>query len=159
MPLPDVFTAQTGRFAITAAVEARLRAVPGLTVYVGEVPGDVTVQPNSGGRVEPYAVIFPSAGRPNVTANLEASLEGGGDFLWTGQITFTAGYVADLMDTLDQAIPLLHLWSPDVPGLSCGLMRPPIGFDSGPARRNDTALPPRHSTPTLWQLHVTSTPA
>lgn len=153
MARPTVFTAQTARLAVAEAIETRLSTLTGLSVYVGEVPGQPPVQDNSGGRVAPYAVIFPSPGRPDVNPGLEATFETGGDFLWTGQITFTAGYAADLLDTLDQAIPLLQ-FSPEVPGLDCGFLRPPPGFNAGPIRRNDTALPPRCSTATLWQLHI-----
>lgn len=151
-PLPGGFTAQNARSAITAAIEARLDELDWLSVYVGEVPGQVPLLPRGGGRIAPYAVIHPSPGRADLGGNAEADA-GSHGALWSGQINLTAGYTNDLLDALDQVIPYLHLWSPQVPGLSCGLLRPPEGADPGPVRRNDTAKPPRVWTPTPWQLH------
>lgn len=149
-------TAQTARQPILDALVARLETLndptPGrLTVYRGELPGMPPL--DNTGRVAPYATVFGGAGRLDPNPSLEPTPA---DHLWSGQITFTAGHEDVLLGLLDDVVPLLHLWSPTIDGLDCGHMRPPPGYDPGPARRDDKARPPRFYTPTLWQLHVTT---
>lgn len=150
-------TAQTARQPLLAALAARLELVNTLTsntltVYPGgEVPDAPPLAAH--GRVAPYAVVFGGAGRPDLNPGLEPIPA---DHLWSAQVTFVAGFEDELLGLLDDALPLLQLWSPVVDGLDCGHLRPPAGYDPGNARRNDKARPPRWSVPTLWQLHVTT---
>lgn len=151
-------TAQTARLAINTAVIDRLRSlagVPAVTVYDGEVPDSPPVTttggvPDAAGRVAPYCVCFPTPGSPDPNPVLSAAPT---DFLWTGQITFAAGYAADLLHTLDRCVPLLHLWTPDIDGLVCGRMRTRPGTPTV-VRRDDDKRPPRFYVPTQWELHV-----
>lgn len=153
MAQPTTFTAETARFALTQAIKARLETLTGLSVFIGEIPSDADLAKlaKGGGRIAPYAVIHPSAGRPDVTPGFEANRVT--DALWSGQIDFTTGYDLDLLDLLDQAVPLLHLWRATVPGVDCGPIRPPVGYEPGPFRRNTAARPTRVWTPLLWQIH------
>lgn len=158
--MSPVANAQSSRATITEAVKARLEAVPGLSVYVGEVPNLPPLVPgrtSTAGRVAPYAAIFPSPGALDPNPNLAGTP---GDFVWGAQITFAAGVPETLEATLDAAVPLLNLWTPEIEGLDVGKLRPPAGFyggqDAGAMRRDDKFTPPRYWAPTLWRLHVTT---
>lgn len=150
-------TAQTARQPLLAALATRLEQVNtqtpnSLTVYGGgEVPDAPPLAEHC--RVAPYAVVYGGAGRPDVNPSLEPTPA---DHLWSAQVTFVAGFEHELLALLDDALPLLQLWSPTVEGLDCGHLRPPAGYDAGNARRDDRARPPRFYIPTLWQLHVTT---
>lgn len=151
-----VITAQTARLALSDALDARLDTLPGLTVYPGEVPDKPPLiqagrHPDPAHRVAPYAVTYPGPGAPDINPSLAALPA---DFLWDARVTFAAGYKADLMHTLDRAIPLLQLWSPTITGLVCGHMRPPEGTRLGPILRDDDVTPPRFYAVTAWELHV-----
>lgn len=155
-------TAQTARLAINTAVIDRLRSLPdspAVTVYDGEVDDKppVTVVdgvPDRAGRVAPYCVCFPGPGIPDPNPSLEGAPA---DFLWTGQITFAAGYVADLLHTLDRCVPLLHLWIPEIAGIAHSPLRMPSRLNSARVRRDDDKRPVRFYVPTQWELHVVTT--
>lgn len=172
-PAGAVVSAQTARLPVMNAIAERLVLVPGLTVYRGEVvnaDGTTTPpvlvtddQPDPSGRVAPYAVVWGPGGRPDLNSNLESSSGGPGrtgDNLLNGQITFAAGYATDVIALLDDAIPLLQLWTPTIAGIECGHLRQQPGFVPPTPRPDRDARPPRFMTPWLWELHVTSaTPA
>lgn len=150
-------TAQTAALPISDALVARLESLSWLKVYKGEVPDKVPLIQVNGHddpahRVAPYAVVYPGAGRPDPNPNLAATA---GDHLYSGQVTFVAGWQDDLLRTIDRARPLLHLWTPVITGINCGRMRQPLGVDIGNPRRADDVKPPRFWLPFLWQLHVT----
>lgn len=151
-------TAQTARLALSDALDARLKTLPGLTIYPGEVPDKPPLIKVAGvadpaHRVAPYAVTYPGPGISDVNPSMAPIPT---DFLWDVQVTFAAGYKADLLHTLDRAVPLLQLWSPTVAGLTCGHLRPPEGTRLGPVRRDDDVSPPRFYVATVWELHVTT---
>lgn len=155
-PIGTPATAQTSRLAITHALKDRLVGLLGAhAVFVAEIPDQPPVlvtdgAPDPSGRVAPYAIIWPGAGRPDLNPSLEATPT---DHLWAGQVTFAAGFADDLLALLDDAIPLLNLWVPVIDGITCGPMRPTPGADPGPIRPERDARPPRFSLPTLWRLH------
>lgn len=161
-------TAQTPRQPVLDALVTRLEAlaVDQLTVYPGEVdpapPTLVTAgQPDPSGRVAPYAVVWGATGRPDPNPNLGATSGGTartGDSILSGQITFAAGYLNDLLAVLDEVIPLLQLWVPTIDGLECGPLRQQPGFDAGPPRLDERVRPPRWMSPWMWRLHVASSP-
>jgi N-dimethylarginine dimethylaminohydrolase len=159
-------TAHDARLSILNALEARLRALPTeptwptLTVYAdGEVPDQPAVLTtpagrDKAGRIATYAVIYPSPGsRPY--PDFEGGItEGAGDFQWSGQITFTGGYQANVLDMLDRAIPWLESWMPEIDGLACGWFEQNPNTTPPTLRRNPDVKPSRFSVPTLWRVHV-----
>lgn len=165
-PAGAVVSAETARLPVMDAIADRLEDVPGLTVYRGEITDVPPIlvtdgEPDESGRVAPYAVVWGPVGRPDANPNLAATIGGPrrlGDILLTGQITFAAGYVTDILALLDDAIPLLQLWTPVIPGLKCGRLRQQPGFDPRTPRPDGDVRPPRFMTPWLWQLHVSSGP-
>lgn len=141
-------------------LDARLKTLTGVTVYRGEVPGKPPViqtngTPDPSGRTAPYVVFFSSPGTPGVDDEIDvADLHE--DLLWSVQLICSAGYEADLDYLVDRVWGVLYRWSPEVDGLECGPMKPPPGYDPGPARRNDNVTPPRHWTPMQFQLPITT---
>lgn len=149
-------SAQSVRHPLGVALDALLATVTGLTVFPGEVPDKPPLIskagiPDQAGRVAPYAVTYTGGGILDPNPSLDGNPA---DLLWGAQVTFAAGYRADLEDLLDRALPVLRAWAPVISGVQFGRMRPPAGFDPGPIRRDDAVRPPRFYLPTLWELHV-----
>ena len=150
------------RRVLLARTFERLQLLPGLpsvTVYRGEVPDEPPVittngQPDSSGRVAPYVVLYVLGGSPNVEPDLGES----NDDLATGlQLTVAAGYQEDLLHTVDRVHAHLFRWIPDLgAGVVSDRLRPPTGFDPGPARRDDQVRPPRFFLPLLYMLTPTT---
>lgn len=153
-------TAQTARQPVCAAIHDHLALLgPGrLAVYPGEVDGTPPTLSGAIGRVAPYAIVWGATADPDAAANLAATAGGNerlGASVLSGQITFVAGYRDDLLALLDDAVDHLHLWTPTVPGLSCGRLRQQPG--TRPAvTRDDNARPARFMAPWLWSVLVTS---
>lgn len=138
--------------AVTDAVLARLRTLPHgnllgpeVTVYDGEVPDDVPVLADEGGRVAPYVVLYAAAaydtdaGRDLADTNADAT--------WSASLTVAAGYRQDAEETRDRVHAWLRRWAPaasgDLDGLSLGALRPPLGFQPTRIRSDDDVQPPR----------------
>lgn len=153
--------AARSRWPVREAIALRLEHLAAttstdLTVYRGEIPGVPPTKVLAGnrdqsGRVAPYAVVHGGAGEADITGTLEAT--GGHDAFLDGQITFAAGYESDLLDLLDEVVPALHLWVPEIVGLDCGPLRQPAGTRPR-VMRDDSARPARFMCPWQWQLHV-----
>lgn len=146
------------RKALLDAVVGRLEGVSGLSVYPGEIPTPVPVivtdgAPDPSGRAAPYVVVYPSPGTPSRDGTDLAETHE--DLEWMLQLIVAAGYLADLVWTIDQIDEALHNWSPTIDGVSCNGLRPPDGYDPGPSRRNDAAEPPRHWSPLQYRLTAT----
>jgi len=149
------------RLTLSDAVVARLGTLPGVTVYKGEVPDAPPVIeaggfPDAAGRVAPYVVIYGSAGTPNTS---QADLGDAADDLdWGVQVTVAAGYEDDCLHTVDRVHTALYRWAPT--GLGAGIvaggLRPPVGFDPGPARIDNDVQPPRFWLPLLYRTTVTT---
>ena len=146
------------RKALLDALEARLSGYSWLTVYPGEVTspppilGAADGTPDPYGRVSTYAVLFPSPGTPNSDADLADAHQ---DLDWTVQISVVSGYLPDLLYGIDQMDGLLHMWAPVIDGIACDGLRPPAGYDPGPARRSDEISPPRFWVPMQYRLTAT----
>lgn len=145
------------RRALTNSVQSRL-TVARLTVYRGEVkPKPPVIQTDGAddpsGRVGPYAVIYPSPGTPSPAgqdyADSYTSLD------WLVQITVAAGWGEDLDEAVDLVDGRLLGWAPEIDGIACDGLRPPLGFDPGPARRDESVEPPRHWLPLQYVLTAT----
>jgi hypothetical protein len=150
------------RRVLLARTFDRLQLLPGtptVTVYKGEVPAEpppiiVNGQPDSSGRVAPYAVLYVLGGSPNVEPDLADS----NDDLATGiQVTVAAGYEEDALHAVDRVHAHLFRWIPDLgPDVMSDRLRPPTGFDPGPVRRDDQVRPPRFYLPLLYTLTPTT---
>ncbi len=141
------------RHELTVAVFDRLDTLANLTVFKAEVPSKPPVIDDASGRVGPYAVVYPTGGTPNSDVDLGDSND---DLDWGVQVTVAAGYLEDLMYTVDQVDGLLFRWSPTLAGAHVGRLHPPLGFNSGPARRDEDVSPPRFWLPLLYQLTATT---
>lgn len=138
--------------------EARLKTLSGVTVYRGEVPGEPPViqsggRPDASGRVAPYVVLWPGAGRPSAeqdAADSRADLE------WPFQLTCVAGYSADCERLVDRVDALIYRWAPTLAGFGFGSCKPPLGFDPGPIRKDEQVKPPRFYLPLQYVLPVTT---
>lgn len=134
--------------AHATAVLALLNAVPGLTVYDGEVP--TTPPVDSDGRVHPYAVLY-----AGTATNTRSTLNGASTvFQWPFQVTVVGGDRQRCSWAAGKVTGALVDQRITVTGFTTGL----IGHDPGPdLRRDDVEMPPRHYQPLLFS--VTSTPA
>jgi hypothetical protein len=145
------------RVLLTRAVE-HAEALPGsptVKVYKSEVPDKPPVivvdgEPDPGGRVTPYVVIYVLGGTPNI----EPDLGGANDDLATGlQITVAAGYAEDAAHTVDRVHAHFYRWSPDLgDGVMVGRLEPPPGYDPGAVRPDPQPKPPRFYLPLLYTL-------
>lgn len=148
------------RRQLTELTLARARAlVPSATVYDAEVPDHpplmqlATGASDPSGRVAPYVVVYPWAGRPTGEADLADCYV---DLVYGIQLTCAAGFRADLDHLVDTIHGGFFRWAPVITGVHVGGFRPPEGFDPGPHRRDDTVSPPRFWTPLQYQLTATT---
>lgn len=142
------------RRLITEATKARLIAVTGRDVYVGEVPEKVRVIENDPtGRVVPYVFFVPTGGTPHPDVDLG---DANTDLVYTAHITAVAAYVADLDNLIDVIHAGMYRWAPVLAGVSMGSFRPPEGYDPGPHRKENDVSPPRFSSPLIYQLAATT---
>lgn len=128
---------------------------PTVTVYPSEVaekPPVIVVdgEPDPGGRVAPYVVVYVLGGTPNI----EPDLGGANDDLATGlQITVAAGYAEDAAHTVDRVHAHFYRWSPDLgDGVMVGRLEPPPGYDPGAVRPDPQPKPPRFYLPLRYDL-------
>ncbi|GAB2762076.1 hypothetical protein [Nocardioides pakistanensis] len=148
------------RLALATATMQRLTDTVGhATGYYGEIgqglPGTtVPAKPpaDPDGRVHPYYVLYPSPGTPGAEQDLGDSHE---DLDWLIQVTAAAGHLHDLVALIDRIDAALYRWRPVVDGAVAGPLKPPPGFDPGPARRDDDTVPPRHYLPLQYRLSAT----
>lgn len=142
------------RRLITDATKARLVALTGREVYVGEVPDRVPVIENdTTGRVVPYIFLVPSGGMPHLDVDLG---DGNTDLVYTAHITPVAAYVADLDNLIDVVHAGMYRWAPTIAGVAMGGFRPPEGYDPGPHRKEVDVSPPRFSSPLIYRLNSTT---
>lgn len=146
------------RRALTQAVADRLEDpdLPSLklsVVYRGEVDSKPPVIDDGSGRVQPYAVVWPSAGTPARDGRELADTYSNLD--WLVQVTVAAGRQEDALAALDRVWDRLVGWAPELEGVACSPLEPQLGYDPGPMRRDDDKTPPRHYTPLLLALTAT----
>lgn len=142
-------------------VETRLGLLPGVpdvTVFVGEVPDKPPVLttpagPDASGRVAPYVALFGFTGNPVIEADVgDCNTE----LDWPFQVTCAAAYEADCLHLVDRVYDQLYRWTPVLAGHSFGRVKPPPGFDPGPARPDTQVKPIRFFVPLQWRLPVTT---
>lgn len=139
-----------------AAVEARLRqglpvTTPETKGYIDE-PADVPRLDPATGRVQRYWVLHPFFGRP---ADEQDLAETGVDRDWTLQVTVAAGFKRDCLALATLVDDLLYRWAPVVAGHTAGELRPPPGFDPGPARVDESVNPSRFWLPLQYRTTIT----
>lgn len=136
--------------AVEARTEvlARLDVITGLAVYDSEVPE--TPELDADGRVTPYAVLYPTAGRHD-RSNLAATSNA---VQWPFQVTVAGGDAQRCLWAAAAVAGALIDVRLDIAGWTCG----PITQDPGPGiLRDDQPRPPRHYTP--LQFRLTAAPA
>lgn len=127
---------------VSAAVLALLDAIPNLNVFDAELPSNPPLDPD--GRVHPYAVLFPGAGKGFGDRLNDVPTE----LSWTCRVLFVGG------DT-DRA-----LWALDKIRAALTGKRPTGGarlkevLDQVDTRVELDLLPPRTSGAILYRLHV-----
>lgn len=152
MPAP---TNVIARLPLITAVETRLGAQlpttdPPTTGHLSE-PVDVPTL-DTDGHVQRYWVLHPFGGSPSLERDLA---EAGVDLLWTFQVTVAAGFARDVYALATRIDEALYRWSPSVSGYVCGLLRPPPGFEPGPARKDTSVKPHRFWLPLQYQTTIT----
>ena len=140
------------RKALSDAAWARLQTVPNATHYKG-LAVNVPILADDD-HLAPYTVLYPGAGTPDLEDDLADTAEG---LDWLIQITCVAGYIDDLMGLVSRVDAAFYRWTPVVDGLVCGVMRPPTGYDPGPAPLDRNVNPPRPFLPLQYRCTVTAT--
>lgn len=153
------------RKVLADLAEAHLKTLTGVAVYRGEITASTdTVHhppvltapggaPDPSGRVAPYAVLYTGAG----TRGLDHDVADAHDDLdWSFQVTCAAGYETDCGYLIDRVDGLFYRWAPTVPGLAFGRAKPPLGYDPGPIRRDETVTPVRFWVPLQYRLPATT---
>lgn len=138
---------------VSDAVQARLGGLgASVDVFRGEVDTSPTVVPENG-RVQSYIVLYPfgRAAGPDGDLGDQAT-----DLTYTCQIQCVAGFETDCEYLVDQVDGLMNRWTPAVAGLVFGRFKPPVGYDPGPVRRDDTVKPVRFWVPLQYRITVTS---
>lgn len=139
---------------ITEQLLTRLRTLTAVEVYDAEVPAHPpALAGDDEGRVGPYVVAYPSAGTPTSETDLADSSD---DLVYTFQLTCAAGYRADCEYLIDRVRPLMRSWAPVLDGVNFGLVRPPVGYDPGPIRRDQDVTPPRFYVPLQYRTTATT---
>lgn len=141
------------RYLLLQAIKTRLEtAVTNCEVYLGE-PTDV---PRIGSTqyVVPHAALYPSPGTPSDEQDVADTAT---DLDWLFQVTLAAGFVNDLTALVTRVDDVLYRWTPAVPGLVCGPVKPPPGFDPGPLRFDRDVTPHRPYLPLQYGTRVTAT--
>lgn len=141
------------RRLLANAVHDRLATVSNVTLYRGEVTGTVATIPDSGGRVKPYLVEYFSPGTPSADQDLGDEHE---DLDWLIQVTCVAGYDVDLFALIDRVDDALYRWAPVIAGVQCSGLKPPLGFDPGPIRRDPDVTPNRLYVPLQYRTLATT---
>lgn len=157
------------RRLVTNAIGERLATITHATGYYGQVgrplPGQALVQ--DGGtipadpptkspddlRVRPYFVFFPSPGTPGSEVDLADTHV---DLQLNLQVTAAGGDVADVLALVDRIHDALFRWAPTVPGVVCGPLRYPFGWNPGPVRTDRDFVPARLYVPLQYQLIATT---
>lgn len=133
--------------ALHQALVARLDALTGVTAYDGQVPDNPPAE-TTAGRVYPYAVVWPSAARPELDGELaEGGTDGALD--WPVQVTVAAG----APDWCLVAATQVRAWLDGyelVPGAG-PLREEPVALQ---VQRDDDVKPPRWYVPLLWRCQV-----
>lgn len=149
------------RRVLEARVDARLKEIANLTVYlrrVGHVigtPDDVpppTVSENDL-RVRPYVVQHPSPGRAWPNRRLVGYETGIG---WTTQLTCVTGDEEGLGPLVDAVSARFDNWLPTfaAPHADKPARRFRLLNDPGPSQRDEDVRPPRYWVPLIYQLPV-----
>jgi hypothetical protein len=138
---------------ISDAVEARLNTLTGVTVYRSEVATTPPTVANSGGRVAPYVVLYPAATTPTDDLDLADTTS---DCSYAMQLTCVAGYSPDCEYLVDRVQALIFRWAPTVAGVAFASFRPPVGYQSGPVRRDQDVSPPRFWVPLQFVIPATT---
>lgn len=152
MPAP---TNVIARLPLIKAVEDRLAAQLPVTSpvtkgYLSE-PVDVPTL-DADKHVQRYWVLHPFGGPPHPDYDLAETTV---DLDWTFQVTVAAGFARDVYALATLVDAALYRWSPAVAGYVCGLLRPPPGFDPGPARTDETVKPHRFWMPLQYRTTIT----
>lgn len=145
------------RRLVNNELEKRLRDnLSGVTVYTTQVPqGEdppLAPDPNPRKVIAPYVVIHPFAGHRPADQSLTGETR---DLVVGWQIDCVAGWTDDVLALYDRVDALLLLWSPVIPGLVCGRLTPPPGFDPGPVQSDTVVTPTRSSLPAEYHVTVT----
>jgi hypothetical protein len=153
--MPAVPAGVVRRNPLIAAIEARLNTglpvtTPATMGYLSE-PVDVpTLDP--AGHVQRYWVLHPFVGAPSLEQDLAETAI---DLEWPFQITIAAGFSRDAYALASDVDALLYRWTPTVTGYLCGPLKPPPGYDPGPARPDVTVKPHRFFLPLQYRTTVT----
>lgn len=136
------------RLALAEAVRTRLaEQIDGMTINTSEDPGNIylgepvgKVAADGDGYASKYLAVFPSPGTPSLEQDMART---GIDLDWLVQITCAGGWVEDVLEEIADVHAALYRWEPTVPGLSCGPLEPPPGFDPGSVRYDRDVVPHR----------------
>lgn len=139
-----------------AAVEARLayelpETDPATMGYLSE-PVDVP-KLDTDGHVQRYWVLHPFGNVPNL--DQQDLAETAVNSIWGFQATVAASYPRDVYALATRIDDALFRWAPSVEGYACSRCEPPLGFDPGPARKDESVKPHRYWLPLQYRIHIT----
>lgn len=142
------------RKALIDVVLARLNTVANATGWLMKPDGPVSTKSGTTGVVQPHWILYPSAGTPGPELDLGDTVV---DLDQVLQVTCVTGDPEDLAALVTRVDAALYRWTPTVAGLVCGPLRPPPGFDPGPAREGTAVKPSRFWVPLQYVLSATAT--
>jgi hypothetical protein len=142
------------RKVLVDAVLARLGTVTNATGWLMKPDGPVPVKDGTDGIVGPHWLLYPSPGTPGPELDLGDTVV---DVDMVLQVTCVTGDPDDLPPLITRIDDALYRWTPTITGLVCGPLRPPPGYDPGPAREDISVKPSRFWVPLQYVLPATAT--
>lgn len=152
--MPPFPTSVIRRSLLIAAITTRLAQLPVTTPPTTGHLSEPTSVPrlDTEGHVQRYWVLHPFAGAPSLEQDLAETAV---DLEWLFQVTVAASYAGDVYALVSDVDALLYRWCPIVPGHECGPLKPPPGFDPGPARKDTGVKPHRFFLPLQYRTTIT----
>lgn len=141
------------RKALVDAVVARLGGVTNATGWLMKPDGPVPTKQDSDGIVVPHWILYPSPGTPGAELDLQDTVV---DLDMVLQVTCVTGDADDLPALVTRIDDALYRWTPTITGLICGALRPPPGYDPGPAREDISVKPSRFWVPLQYVVTATA---
>lgn len=133
------------------------RPLPGQTLVSagGTIPDDPPAKDPTNGdmRVRAYFVLYPGPGGPGPDADLA---DENVDLTISLPVTAVAGDVEDLLALVDRITGRVLRWTPTIPGLACGRVRFPVGYEPGPLLVDDQMKPERLYVRLPFQITATT---